>query len=107
MTHPIRSAVVVARLLGVEGYDDQTHNAVEHYWKNHVMDPRRAKNIERIEKKFSKLVLELELSEAERLTLGRFISVRSQMSFDSGLRIGMQAFAHANDKTLFDGRSSV
>jgi hypothetical protein len=95
-----RSAVIVARVLGVEGYSDFAHNQIELYWKHAVMDARREKNIARAERKFSKLVADLDLTERERKVLGHFISVRSQMSFDTGLRLGMMAFAHVNDKEL-------
>jgi hypothetical protein len=70
------------------------------YWKNKVMDPARGKGIERIEKKFHDLVTALDLTDKERLVLGKFISLRSQMSFDSGLRIGLTAHAQANDKAV-------
>lgn len=98
VTH--RSGVVIARLLGVEGYDGAAHQAVESYWKTFVMDKERAKNITKIEEKFSKLVLDLEMDEKDRQILGRFISLRSQMSFDAGLRVGITAFAHVTDKPV-------
>lgn len=97
-----RSAVVIARMLGVEGYDAHTHNAVAAYWKREVMNPERTKGVAKTEAKFHKLVEELDLNEKERMVLGRFISLRSQMAFDSGLRIGITAHAHLHDKTISD-----
>ena len=97
-----RSAVIVARVLGVEGYSDFVHNQVEIYWKHCVMDPHREHAVMAMERKFSKLVEELDMTDKERLILGRFISLRAQMSFDTGLRVGMQAFAHANDRPIDD-----
>lgn len=98
---PTRSAVIIARCLGTEGYSDFVHNQIEKYWKSTVMDVRREKALASTERKFSKLVEELDLSDAEKKVLGRFISLRSQMSFDAGLRIGLTAHAHANDRPIF------
>ena len=94
------SAVIVARCLGVEGYSDYVHNQVRLYWKHHVMNKRKERNVADNEKRFKKLIADLDLSEKEKRILGRFISLRSQMSFDTGLRIGIQAFAHEHDKPV-------
>lgn len=88
----INSAAVIAQLLGVEGYSDFVHNQVERYWRRRVMDHRRANRVLRIERDFSKMVEELDLTEGDRLLLGKFIGLRAQMSFDTGLRIGLMAF---------------
>ena len=37
-------------------------------------------------------------SDAERLIVGKFIAQRAKESFDTGLRIGLMAHAHQNDK---------
>lgn len=94
------SAVIVARCLGVEGYSDHVHNQVRLYWMRTVMDKRRAGHVAANERRFKMLVAELDLNVKEKRILGRFISLRSQMNFDVGLRIGMQAFAHEVDKPL-------
>lgn len=100
-----KSAVVVARALSAEGYNDFVHNQVKLYWKHAIMDRHRSRQVQRNEKAFSKLVEELDLTDNEKKVLGRFISLRSQMNFDVGLRIGMMAFAHEQDKEipLFNG----
>lgn len=95
-----RSAVIVARALGVDGYDAYVHNLVKLYWKRVVMDKHRSRAVEQNEKNFRKMVDELDLTAKEKRILGRFISLRSQMNFDTGLRIGMQAFAHETDKEI-------
>jgi hypothetical protein len=63
------------------------------------MDKQRRRNVKKIEQEFSELMKEA--SAADRLLVGKFISLRSQMSFDAGLRIGLQAFAHSVDHEVF------
>lgn len=93
-----RSAVTIAQLLGVEGYSDFVHNQVEKYWRNAIMRRNARRRIQRLEADFSAIMADL--SEGDRLIVGKFISLRAQMNFDTGLRIGLMAHAHANDKVL-------
>lgn len=94
------SAIIVARVLGVEGYSPHVHNQIKLYWKKVVMNPRGARAMAKNEQRFKKLVTELDLTEKEKRVLGHFIALRAQMSFDTGLRIGMQVFAHERDHAL-------
>jgi hypothetical protein len=67
-----RSAAVIARLLGTEGYSDFVHNQVERYWRKTVLrgSRRRARNLD---KEFS--VIMQKLSDADRIIVGKFIAV--------------------------------
>lgn len=40
------------------------------------------------------------MSVGDKLILGRFIGLHKKMAFDTGLRIGLTAFAHLNAKDL-------
>ncbi len=82
-----RSSVVIAELLGSEGYTEFTHNQVKKYWHNRVMNDREGR-IARTERAFHETVAP-HLTDAQRLVLGKYISVIARMNLDTGLRIGM------------------
>lgn len=93
------SAVIIARILGVEGYSNHVHNEVKRWWKHRVMDPRETFRLERIEAEFSEFMRDA--SESDRLLVGKFIQLRSRQSFDAGFRVGFQAlvFEHSAEQT--------
>jgi hypothetical protein len=95
----IRSSVVIAKLLASEGFTDFVGNAVEKYWKTCVMRNQSRRKIAKLEKEFSEIITG-KLDMKERLLLGRFIALHKRMSFDTGLRIGIQAFAVKTDKQV-------
>jgi hypothetical protein len=93
------SAIIVARLLATEGFTDHTANEVERYWKRRSgLSPRQHRQIAKLEAELSEMTKEM--SAAERLVLGRFIGLRMKMAFDTGLKIGLQAFAQRTDKPV-------
>jgi predicted DNA-binding ribbon-helix-helix protein len=101
----LRTATTIAELLGVEGYSDYAHNQVKSYWRRVVMKggPRRLRNLE---KDFSEFMESA--SAADKLIVGKFISQRARESFDTGLRIGLMAYAHQRDKHVtFDDESAA
>jgi hypothetical protein len=94
-----RSAVVIARLLATEGFTDHTANQVERYWKEKSgLNRRQQRQISRLEDEISALAKDLSVT--QRLALGRFIGLHKKMSFDAGLKIGLQAFAQRMDKLI-------
>lgn len=94
-----RSAVVIARLLATEGFTDHTANVVEKYWKKKSgLTARQEKQLAQLEKKFSKFMANVSIE--DRLVIGRFIGLHKKMSFDTGLKIGLQAFATKMDKEI-------
>jgi hypothetical protein len=94
------SAVVVARLLSTEGFTPHLANQIERYWRtNTILSPRQSKQFKQLEEAIARLAAE-KLDVADRLALGRFIGLHKKMSFDAGLRIGIQAFATKNDKEV-------
>lgn len=106
INRPCRTASTVAKLLGVEGYSDFVHNQVKRYWRRIVMRGS-GRRVKRLETEFSAFMASA--SDAERLIVGKFISQRAKESFDTGLRIGLMAHAHENDKMLdpLDGDGGV
>ena len=98
-----KSAVIIGRLLGTEGYSSFVHNQVTRYWRRKVMHKQAEKKLSRLEDDFSSIMAEM--TEADRLVIGKFISLRSQMSFDTGLRLGLTAFAFERDRIILDGSS--
>lgn len=87
----IKSSVVIAKLLCSEGFTDHLGNQIEKYWKASIMRNQARRRIARLEKEFSEVITG-KLDMKERLLLGRFIALHKRMSFDAGLRIGLQAF---------------
>lgn len=95
-----RTASTIAQLLGVEGYSDHVHNQVEKYWRKVVLHLGARKRVRNLDREFSEIMAEL--SDADKLIVGKFISLRCQMNFDTGLRIGLMAHAHINDKSTLE-----
>jgi hypothetical protein len=101
MSKQIRSAVVIAQLLGVEGFSDFTANQVEKYWKERSgLSDRQRRQIAKLEKELSRVMADL--SEGDRLIVGKFIGLHKKMSFDTGLRLGLQAFIHRNGEPILE-----
>lgn len=91
--------MIIARLLATEGFTDHTANQVERYWKERSgLNGRQRRQIKQLETEWSEIAKKL--SAAERLVIGRFIGLHKKMSFDAGLKIGLQAFAQKMDKPV-------
>jgi hypothetical protein len=87
----VNSAVVIARLLGTEGFTDHLGNQIEKYWRTRSgLTHRQQRQIEKLDKAVAEMTAKLDVK--ERLALGRFIGLHKKMSFDTGLRIGLTAF---------------
>lgn len=93
---PVRSAAVIARAMHAQGFSDAVGNMVEKYWMRNICNPRGRKRIRKLDAEVHAMCKKL--TDAERLILGKFISLHKRMSFDTGLRIGLTAFAHKTDK---------
>jgi hypothetical protein len=91
-----KSSVVIAKLLDSEGFNDHVQNLVEKYWLNVVSSAARKKH-RRLERNIAEMCKKLD--DGEKLILGKFISMHKAMSFQTGLRIGLTAFACKHDKT--------
>lgn len=87
----IKSSVVIAKLLCSEGFTDHLGNQIEKYWKTSIMRNQARRKIAKLEREFSEMI-QAKMNAKEKLLLGRFISLHRRMSFDTGLRIGIQAF---------------
>jgi len=99
MAKKVKSAVVIARLLGTEGFSDFVANQVEHYWRRRSgLTARQHRQIERLDQDMSRIMSEF--SDGDRLVVGRFIGLHKKMSFDTGLKIGLQAFAQKCNKRI-------
>ncbi len=94
----INSAIVIARLLSTEGFSDHVSGEIKRYALRQATRGQRQrwKNYKRA---FSELVL-AKLSEADRLVLGKMIGVMCKMHFDTGLRMGLTAFACEHPKPM-------
>lgn len=98
---PLRSAVVIAKHLSTEGFNDHVAGMVEKYWKQSCgLSDRQRRQIAKLEKELTRVCGEMPAG--DRLVLGRFIGLHKKMSFDTGLRIGIQAFAVRTDKLIED-----
>ena len=87
-SYPPRSLIVIAELLDCEGFSDYTANQVKRYWNNQLEDPRRKARNDRTQRAFSEHVSS-ELSESQKIVLGKWIALINKRSFDAGLRLGL------------------
>lgn len=95
----VNSAVVIAKLLGTEGFSDFVANQVESYWKGRSgLTERQQRSIARLDKEISRICESL--SEGDKMLFGKFIGLHKKMSFDTGLKIGLQAFATKANKEI-------
>jgi len=95
----VRSATTIAKYLHAEGFTDYVANGVESYWRYQAgLNIRRLRQLEELEKELSRVMQVLPIG--DRLIIGRFIGIHKKMSFDTGLTIGLQAFAQRCDTVL-------
>lgn len=95
----LNSAVVIARLLSTEGFSDYTANEVTRYWKHRSgLTDRQMRQVERLEERVSEIMARLDVG--DNLVIGKFIGLHKKMSFDTGVKIGLQAFATVNGKDI-------
>lgn len=103
----VNSAVVIARLLGTEGFTDHVAAQVKRYWMHRSgLTDRQRKSIERLKKEFG-LIMNDKLGEGERLIVGKYLGLLMRMQFDTGLKIGLQSLLtqngnHEVDVTMHD-----
>lgn len=86
----IKSSVVIAKLLDSEGFNEHVQNMVERYWL-HTVNAAARKKHRRLDRDITEMCKKL--TDGEKLILGKFISMHKAMSFQTGLRIGLTAFA--------------
>ena len=88
-THrPVLSLVQIFRTLDVEGLTDNQLNTIKR-WARHNRQQATIlqEKIQRQEAKFSAVMKNL--TDAERQSVGKFISIRAKESFEAGLRLGL------------------
>ncbi len=103
----VNSAVVIARLLGTEGFTDHVAAQVKRYWMHRSgLTDRQRRSIERLKKEFG-VIMNDKLGEGERLIVGKYFGLLMRMQFDTGLKIGLQSLLtqngnHEVDVTVHD-----
>jgi hypothetical protein len=99
MSTKIRSAVVIAKLLGTEGFTDYVANQVEQYFRRRSGLTQRQKNsIKKLDAEVARICENMPIG--DRKVLGSFIGLHKKMSFDTGLKIGLQTYAQKTDKEV-------
>jgi hypothetical protein len=96
MPKPINSSVVIAKMLDSEGFSDHVANQVERYWMRNICNPRARKKYRKLDADIAAMCSKL--TDGEKYILGKFIALHKRMSFDTGLRIGLSAFATKTNK---------
>lgn len=97
----VQSAVVIARLLGTEGFTDHVAAQVKRYWLHRSgLTDRQRKSIERLKKEFGEIMHGM--TEGQRLIIGKYIGLLMRMQFDTGLKIGIQALLTQNGNNDID-----
>lgn len=96
MERHLNSTVVIARLLDSEGFTPHVANGVARFALKQatVGQRRRYKRTKRI---FSELA-KTKLTDTDKMVLGKFMSAKLEMSFNTGLRIGLTAFAEMSQE---------
>lgn len=90
-----RSCVVIAKALDAEGFTSNVAKMVRKYWMRNVVEGRKMWKVNKTIRAFREQVAP-KLTQGDRFVLGKFIGLREKMAFESGLRIGMQAFITEN-----------
>jgi len=91
----VNSAVVIARLLGTEGFTDHVAAQVKRYWMHRSgLTERQRKSIERLKKEFGEIMHGL--NEGQRLIVGKYVGLLMRMQFDTSLKIGIQSLLTQN-----------
>lgn len=84
------SAIIIARLLDSEGFSAYTAQQVKRYSLRNATD-QQAERYEKVKKRFSEIMKSHSLE--ERMLIGAYIRILQKMAFDSGLKIGLTAYA--------------
>lgn len=95
MSKPMKSSVVVARLLESEGFTAHTANAMIRYSRR-ITHPSTQRRYERARRAAKESLRDLD--EGTKAIVGKFINHQMRIAFDTGLRIGLAAHAALNDK---------
>jgi hypothetical protein len=98
----VNSAVVIARLLGTEGFTEHVASQVKRYWMHRSgLTERQRKSIARLKKEFGEIMHGM--NEGQRLIIGKYFGLLMRMQFDTGLKIGIQALLTENGNKEIDG----
>lgn len=84
------SAIVVARLLGTEGFTPHTASQVKRYALRGATS-LQTKRYRDVKREFGEIMARL--TKGERMIVGAYIRILKGMSFDTALKIGLTAHA--------------
>lgn len=95
----LKSSVVIAEMLKSEGFTDHTANAVTSYAAYRLgLSVRQLRQFRNLKKEMGEIMRDM--PESKRLVIGRFIGIHKKIAFDTGLRIGLQAFAQQHGQEV-------
>ncbi len=98
---PLKSSVVIARLLKSDGFTDHVANQVLKYWRNAAgLTERQKRQMDGLQTELSDITGKL--TAGERMVIGRFFGLRIKAAFDTGLRIGLMTSLHCKDIEVED-----
>ena len=84
------SAIIVAKLLGTEGFSEHTANEVDRFARRQMGKREQARR-DKTERAMANVCENF--NDAEKLVIGAFITLHKKMSFETGVRIGLTAMA--------------
>jgi len=84
------SAIVVAKLLGTEGFSEHTADQVDRFARRQ-MGKREQERHDKTERAMAKVCANLD--DVVKLVIGKFITLHKKMAFETGVRIGLTAMA--------------
>lgn len=94
-----KSGAVIAKLLSTEGFTEHLANMIDVYWRHAAgFTPGQRKQYVELQQEFGEIMSEL--SVGDRMVVGKFIGYQAKSKFDTGLKIGLGAFASRNAQEI-------
>lgn len=84
----INSAIVIAKLLGTEGFSEYTADQIDRFARR-KMEKREQERHDKTERAMSSVCEKLD--DATKIVIGKFITLHKKMAFETGIRIGLTA----------------
>jgi hypothetical protein len=98
MSQPVRSSVVIAKLLDAEGFSPRTAQAIRKWIANRRKTAAYGAIVSKQRRReFAELIKRIGLSPGDRMILGKFISEMQSECFQAGLTIGLAALLLSGD----------
>ncbi len=97
-----KSGAVIAKLLSTEGFTEHLANRMDVYWRHAAgLTKRQRMQFAELEREFGEIMSEMPIG--DRMVVGKFLTYQKKVGFDTGLKIGLGAFAARNGQEVDSG----